>query len=220
MSVGLVFFHGWGLDGRFWSPLSERLRGYPQVFFDAGYFGPPIPPALDPGVRWVGVGHSLGFSRALQAPPAGGWAALVSIAGFSRFCATAPGSPGQPRRVVERMLRALAQEPRTALHDFLERCQLADLMPRTDVALHEDRLAEDLALLQTIDTSALLAATPVPLLALAARDDAIVSAPLTEWIFAQRPQTRLVWSAQGGHALGHVESDRCASAITDFLGAL
>lgn len=200
--------------------MSERLRGYPQVFFDAGYFGRPAAPVLAPDVRWVAVGHSLGFARALQAPPPGGWTALVSIAGFSRFCAHVPGSPGQPRRVVQRMLQALVQEPRTTLRDFLEQCKLADLLPRPDAALHTDRLTADLSWLLDMDASAPLAAVDVPVLALAARDDAIVSPPLTEWTFAQRPLTRLEWWDEGGHALGHADADRCAPVITDFLDAL
>ena len=242
MHLGLVFFHGWGLGPSFWQPLATRLARYPQVFADAGYFGPPLSPTLTPGHRWVGIGHSLGFARALQSPPTDGWAALVSVAGFSRFCPPAEslipvGFPNatptalgtipvggvplavaaQPRRVVERMSRAHARDPYAVLADFLHRCGLADLLPPPGTPLDVDRLAADLALLQDVDVSAQLAALAAPLLALAARDDPIVPAAATEATFAQRAHTQLVWQEQGGHALGYAGVDDCAAALQVFL---
>ncbi len=223
MNLGLVFYHGWGLDVNFWQPLAARLSQHPQVFFDAGYFGAPQNPNLSPDNRWVGIGHSLGFARALQTPPAGGWAALVSVAGFTRFCALRSGGEGQPRRVVERMVRAYALEPQAVLADFLARCNLSACLPDLNAVRNDSLLATDLALLMDIDVQAPLRALTTqgtlhtPVLALAARDDAIVPSALTEATFAQRPHTRLVWCGQGGHALGHAEADVCAAAIVDFL---
>lgn len=222
MKLGFAFFHGWGLDAQFWHPLAARLAQYPHAFFDAGYFGRPQTPDWASADGWVAVGHSLGFARALQCPPPQGWAALVSVAGFTRFCA-AQGSgatgPGQPRRVVERMVQAFAREPHAVLTAFLTRCQLANLMPDSTVPWH-DSLAADLAGLLDIDASAALQATTAPLLALAARDDAIVSSDLTEATFAQRPHTQLVWHPTGGHALGHAGAEDCAAAMVEFLGHL
>lgn len=250
MHLGLVFFHGWGLSPAFWQPLATRLAQYPQVFADAGYFGtsqfPTLTPHLPPGHRWVGIGHSLGFARALQTPPAQGWAALVSVAGFARFCppvenpiaasspiaaATGPGAAttvtaagdapvaraAQPRRVVERMLRAHARDPHAVLADFLHRCGLTGLLPPLGAPRNADRLAADLALLLDVDVSAPLAALDVPVLALATRDDPIVPAALTEATFAPRAHTQLVWQAQGGHALGYAGVDECAAAVQTFL---
>jgi len=187
MNLGLVFYHGWGLDASFWQPLAARLGQYRQVFFDAGYFGTPHAPDLSPDYRWVGIGHSLGFARALQAPPAGGWAGLVSVAGFTRFCATTADGVGQPRRVVERMVRAYAREPQTVLDDFLTRCGLADRLPSPNTVRNDTRLAADLALLLDIDVQAqwnALATLTTPVLALAAQDDAIVPSALTEATFS------------------------------------
>lgn len=223
MHLGLVFFHGWGLSPAFWQPLATRLAQYPQVFADAGYFAPgqspTLPPHLPPGHRWVGIGHSLGFARALQSPPAQGWAALVSVAGFARFCPPVenPIAAAQPRRVVERMLRAHARDPHAVLADFLHRCGLANLLPPPGTPLDVERLAADLALLLSVDVSAPLAALNVPVLALAARDDPIVPAALTEATFTPRAHTQLVWQTQGGHALGHVAVDDCAAAVQTFL---
>ena len=218
--IGLVFFHGWGLDADFWQPLAARLALYPQLFCDAGYRGKPLLPDDSAALRWVGIGHSLGFARALQTAPVKGWAGLVSIAGFPHFCELAPGSGGQPRRVVERMVRVFAREPHAVLRDFLERCGLLALMPDDAVALDLARLNADLALLLDINVTAQLAAFVAPLLTLAAADDVIVSPQLTASTFAKRPNTRLQWVAQGGHALGFVGASTCAAAITEFLGDL
>lgn len=228
MHLGLVFFHGWGLSPAFWQPLTTRLAQYPQLLADAGYFGSPqsphLTPHLPPGHRWVGIGHSLGFARALQSPPAGGWAGLVSVAGFARFCPPAGGDVlslvAQPRRVVERMLRAHARDPHAVRADFLHRCGLADLLPPPGAPLNVERLAADLALLLDVDVSAPLAALEVPVLALASRDDPIVPAALTEATFAPRAHTQLVWQARGGHALGYAGVDDCAATLQAFLETL
>lgn len=240
MHPGLVFFHGWGLSPAFWQPLATRLARYPQVFADAGYFGPPQSPPCPPGQRWVGIGHSLGFARALRTAPPGGWAALVSVAGFARFCppadnAMAAGAPAaaatanrgapltmaaQPRRVVERMLRVHARDPHAVLAEFLQRCALGELLPPLGTPLQADRLAADLALLLDVDVTAALAALEVPLLALAARDDPIVPAALTEATFAPRRATCLHWHTHGGHALGYADADACAATLHAFVERL
>lgn len=221
MHPGLVFFHGWGLSPAFWQPLATRLARYPQVFADAGYFGPPQSPPCPPGQRWVGIGHSLGFARALRTAPPGGWAALVSVAGFARFCPPADNAmAAQPRRVVERMLRAHARDPHAVLAEFLQRCALGELLPPPGTPLHTDRLAADLALLLDVDVTAALAALEVPLLALAARDDPIVPAALTEATFAPRRATCLHWHTHGGHALGYADADACAATLHAFVERL
>lgn len=222
MQLGLAFFHGWGLDAQFWQPLAAHLPQYPHAFFDAGYFCRPQTPDFAATQRWVAVGHSLGFARALQYPPPQGWAGLVSVAGFTRFCAAPAGSAaqsGQPRRVVERMVRAFARAPHGVLAEFLDRCQLAHCMPCT-AQPWQASLAADLAALLDIDTSAALQATTAPLLALAARDDTIVTRDLTEATFGARPATQLVWHPTGGHALGNAGAHDCAVAINAFAANL
>jgi pimeloyl-[acyl-carrier protein] methyl ester esterase len=147
---------------------------------------------------------------------------LVSVAGFTRFCAAPAGAgarPGQPRRVVERMVQAFARAPQAVLAEFLARCQLTHCMPGAALPWQAS-LAADLAALLDIDASAALAATKVPLLALAARDDAIVTRALTEATFGARPATQLVWHPSGGHALGHAGAGACAPAIAAFAASL
>jgi pimeloyl-ACP methyl ester carboxylesterase len=222
MQLGLAFFHGWGLDAHFWQPLAPRLSQYPQTFFDAGYFASPQTPDFAAAERWVAIGHSLGFAHALQCPPTQGWAGLVSVAGFTRFCAAPTGGaaqPGHARRVVARMVQAFARAPQAVLAEFLARCQLTHCMPGATVPW-QGSLAADLADLLDIDASAALQASTVPVLALAARDDAIVPSDLTEATFAKHPATQLVWRPTGGHALGHAGAEDCAHTIIAFLDTL
>lgn len=224
MTIGLTFFHGWGLSPRFWQPLAALLQAYPQTSWDAGYFDAPQVPDFNGATRWVAVGHSMGLIHALEQPPHNGWAAMVSLCGFTRFCAQQAGEAGQPKRVVERMLRAFNRSPDEVLHDFLDRCALSTLHPANGIGhgdpIQSDRLRTDLSRLATVDASDLMSQVSVPVLALASRDDMIVPAALTESTFGQRPNTQLAWHEQGGHALGHDQAGVCAQAIQAFLTTL
>lgn len=220
MTIGLAFFHGWGLDSRFWRPLAKLLSHHPHVWMDAGYFGPVSSPDWHGATHWVGVGHSLGWVRALESPPPNGWSGLVSLCGFPRFCAKTKGDVGQPRRVIGRMVQTFENTPHDVLHDFLRRCDLLRLMPPSDAIWHTPRLSADLVRLASLDVNEVLAGYRSPLLALAALDDPIVPSALTASTFAQRPNTQLIWHAQGGHALGHVQASACARAVGDFMKTL
>lgn len=227
--IGLAFFHGWGLAPSFWQPLAALLPAYPQTFWDAGYFGPAQAPDFTSATRWVAIGHSMGWVQALVHPPQQGWAGMVSLCGFTRFCAQQPGDAGQPRRVVERMVRVFERTPQVVLQDFLSRCGLATLCPPDPASLQTARLLADLSRLAEVDLGTMWPCQlaqqnsqtePSPILALAAQDDAIVPPALTEAAFASHPNTQLIWHAQGGHALGHDQAPACTQAIQAFLNTL
>lgn len=226
-NIGLAFFHGWGLDQGFWQPLAAELRAYPQTFWDAGYFGPSQTPDFSGATRWVAIGHSMGWVHALEHTPLAGWVGMVSLCGFTRFCAQQPGEAGQAKRVVERMVRVLERTPHAVWQDFLQRCGLSALSARhgdpskvMDAPIQADRLRADLSRLADVDATDLLRHVSAPVLAVAAQDDAIVSADLTEATFGGRPLTKLIWHPQGGHALGYAHAPFCAQAIQAFLTEL
>ncbi|MGE5453007.1 MAG: alpha/beta fold hydrolase [Acidobacteriota bacterium] len=219
--IGLAFYHGWGLNSTFWQPLASRLCDHPQTFFDAGYWGgPPCQPDFRAATHWVAIGHSMGWARALTQAPPSGWSGLVSLGGFTRFCAHQPGDAGQSRRVVDRMAKVLARTPHAVLQDFLSRCGLSALCPDEATPLQTDRLLADLLHLAELDLSPQWQQTATPTLALACLDDPIVPAALTTATFAQHPGAQLVWHSQGGHALGHDQACDCAQAIQAFLSTL
>ncbi len=220
-TIGLAFFHGWGLDRSFWQLLAPLLSNHPQTFWDAGYFGPAQQPHFQGAPRWVAIGHSMGWIHALENPPPQGWAGMVSLCGFTRFCAQQPGEAGPARRVVERMARVFERTPELVLQDFLTRCALPALNARPpDTPLHTDRLLTDLSRLADVDVSASWQNVSTPTLAWAARDDVIVPPALSESAFALHPHTQLTWREQGGHALGHDQAPACAQAIRAFLDTL
>lgn len=223
--IGLAFFHGWGLGPTFWLPLREQLRQLgvdgPQTLFDAGYAGPAQAPDYSAAPQWVAIGHSLGWAHALRhPPPSSAWAGLVSVGGFPHFCAAPGRDLGQPRRVVERMMKVLDHTPELVLADFLTRCQLHDLLPVSSTALNVETLSRDLHALLDIDVKHELNKCPSPLLVLATQDDPIVSAALTQHTFADRPHTTLTWLAEGGHALGYAHAAWCAAQIQTFIEQL
>ncbi len=227
MSVGLVFCHGWGLSHRFWQPLRAALSDLPQAVTEAGYLGDTAPPIdWSQAEHWVLIGHSRGWAHAWQglcpAPdsaPAPTWAGTVSLCGFTHVCARQAGEAGQAPRMVERMLKVLDTAPHAVLSDFLQRCGLGHLAPAPDQALNLTALRADLASLLSLDVTEAFSARPCPTLALAARDDVIVSPALSEQCFAHQPHAQLIWHEHGGHALGHVHADACAQHIRTFVQA-
>lgn len=220
MSIGLAFFHGWGLAPNFWRPLQTALAGHPQTeiqtLWNAGYFSPPEAPDFSVATQWVAIGHSLGWATAWEHAPDAGWLGTVSLCGFTRFCAPAPGLAGQATRVVERMLRAFERNPHQVLHDFLSRCDLAACLPPPITTMDTQALHQGLQRLIDIHVNPPTTAC----LALASRDDPIVSAALTESCFASQPETQLKWQDHGGHALGYRHAPWCAEQITAFVQGL
>ncbi|HET8871872.1 MAG TPA: alpha/beta hydrolase [Aquabacterium sp.] len=220
MNIGLAFFHGWGLDPDFWRPLQAALPDHPHANWNAGYLGSAEQPNFNATTHWVAVGHSLGWATALNQPPQSGWLGTVSLCGFTRFCAHAPGQAGQAIRVLERMVKAFDSQPEQVLSDFLTRCHLDDCLPASGLTLDVNALRRDLQRLIDIDVRL----PPAPCMALASRDDPIVSPALTQACFDTQANSQancqLRWQDEGGHALGHAHADWCAEQIRGFLRGL
>lgn len=210
--LGFALCHGWGLDAACLQPLARALlAAFPAgsircEWFDLGFGGEPLHPKLDQDRFWIAVGHSYGFAWLMQQAaeanshasedatvknetllPA--WGAAVAINGFTRFCRQ-PGRPeGTPMRLLDAMLARLAQDPVATVEDFRQRCGLVPDEPAFEAAwLANDTpqarnaqaaLQQHLLALRTLD----LPLSELPLLALATRDDAIVSLALARACF-------------------------------------
>ncbi|EHK63054.1 alpha/beta fold hydrolase [Achromobacter arsenitoxydans] len=209
----LLFVHGWAFDATFWTPLRAELADWPQAVFDAGYFGPARHPDVAGPV--IAIGHSMGVLRLLRELPAG-CAGLVSINGFPRFGAASDYAEGVPARMLDRMLKRLADSPRVVVQDFRQRCGDGSAFGEPQVAT----LAQDLEALRDEDQRAALAALPVPLLRLAGEADSIVPAAMTRAAFAGRPGEATHWREQGGHLLPVTDTAWCASHIRGFADNL
>ena len=68
---------------------------------------------------WHGIGHSLGFAQLLQLPVQ--WKTLVSLHGFTRFCASKESPEGTPVRVLDRMAQQFERNWQQVLAAFWER---------------------------------------------------------------------------------------------------
>ncbi|MFD4839259.1 alpha/beta fold hydrolase [Achromobacter sp. NPDC058515] len=209
----LLFVHGWAFDASVWTALRAELSDWPQAVADAGYFGPAEVPPIDGPV--IAVGHSLGVLRLLRGLPAS-CLGLVSINGFPRFGAGPDFEAGVPRRMLDRMIKRLAADPRAVLQDFRLRCGEA-------AAFGEPQgpaLSRDLEALRDEDQRAALAALPVPLLLLAGQADPIVSAAMTQAAFADRAGDERHWREAGGHLLPVSDAAWCAGRIRAFISRL
>lgn len=212
MPLTLLFCHGWGFDGTVWDALASALPEFAQVRDDVGYFGASAQPAPPPPC--IAVTHSFGTMRLLDAPPPG-LVGLVAIAGFDRFTAT-DGFPGSPRRVVDRMISAVAQEPATVLTDF--HALLGSLVPAGTP--ETERLQADLVTMRDGDLRPRAAAIAVPILSLQAARDPLLSLGVRETVFAAAPGVMRRTHPGAGHLLPVEEPEWCAEAIRAFAGTL
>ena len=120
-----------------------------------------------------------------------------------------------PSVAVRAMRRNLARDPQALLTAFHQACGFAQ-PPVTgvpDVA----RLAWGLDRLLTADARPGLAGLPVPILALAARDDAVTP---PDMVRAALPGVPVQWLASGGHAFPATRPEDCARILDTFLRGL
>lgn len=177
--IGFALCHGWSFDAQVMARLEKALKQrFPEAcfsVFDLGFSGAEQLPALPSSTEWIAIGHSYGFAYLMnQSVP---WKAAVSLNGFTRFCRR-PGKPeGTSARIVDAMLKRVADAPRETVAEFRRRCGDANI-----VHDHFDRekLLAHLTLLRDLD----IAPPSCPILALASADDVIVPIELSRACFA------------------------------------
>ncbi|MES2493370.1 MAG: alpha/beta hydrolase [Pseudomonadota bacterium] len=208
----LLFLHGWAFDRTLWRDVIGLLPRLDCRLADRGYFGAPA--VADCSDDVVAVTHSLGTMHLLAAPPPH-CRGLVAINGFDRFCA-APGFPGVPRRVVDRMAVRMAADASAVVNDFRARCGMggAPAMQAADV------LAADLALLRDGDCREQASRWQAPLVLLDAHDDPILPAALRGAAFGGTPGARRIMQERGGHLLPVTLPGACAAAISELVESL
>ena len=201
----LWFAHGWAYDASFWEPLRGPPTG-PRWPTTPAISAPRLPEVSGPVIA---IGHSLGALRLLRQPPPG-CAGLVCINGFARFGAGPDFPEGVAPRLLDRMLRQLAQ-PQAVLRDFRARCGDDTPSGAPDMAALERAAA-----LRDEDRRAGLAALPMPALALAGAEDPVVPPAMTG---ARCPASRCA-GMRGGHLLPRSDPQWCAGHIRDFAFGL
>lgn len=200
----LLFAHGWGFDRHFWAPLTALLPEWVHAVDDRGYFGAAHEPVV--AGPCIAVTHSFGTMRLLASPPPS-LAGIVAINGFERFTA-APGRPGIPVRVLDRMLRRFEADPRGVLAEFRRTCGSAQDFGEIDA----EALAADLLRLRG-DAPPL---PDVPVLALHGGADPLLPPEMRAATFAGA-QVRRIEHETGGHLLPLEAPQLCAAAIRGLL---
>jgi pimeloyl-[acyl-carrier protein] methyl ester esterase len=204
-----VLVHGWGFDPRLWEDVVPDLKGG-MTLVDLGFLGG-APHAEDWPTDSVAVGHSLGLLWLLKEKP-DRFGALVSVQGFDRFC------PHIPLSRVETMRRGLARNAGATVQSFWRASGARGFASaeRLDVA----RLDQGLDWLMHWDARDELGGLVCPVLALAARDDAIVPEAMTLVIWNGKNGAAVIWSEDGGHVLPLRRPEWCAQHILEFARAV
>jgi pimeloyl-[acyl-carrier protein] methyl ester esterase len=203
-----VFVHGWGFHAGMWADVVGHLDGAGVTVVDLGFVsgGPKGEAEWPPDA--VAVGHSLGLLWLLRQAK-GRFRALVSVQGFDCFCCHVA-----PSRVAA-LKRGLERDPTGTLQAFWRSCGAAGFaLPE---ALNVARLDEGLDWLMHWDARTAKDELECPVLALAARDDAIVPPSMSEAIWRD---AGLIWSPDGGHVLPLMHPRMVARHVLDFAHAL
>lgn len=237
--------HGWGLGPGFWRLARNALPSSNILTVDMGFFGPSAirdsgryagtgigqaaaqedaaqekaaqKNAKNPPV--VGIGHSLGFMWLLKNLEKYNFKGLVSVNGFTRFAA-ADYYPGVADRIIARMILQFRRSPQKVLEDFRKRAAMPSGRIPSSEKINSATLEEALLQLQKWDCREILTKTRLPVLALAARDDAIVPPEMTEACFGQLTDKKIEWSETGGHALPINKPAWTAEQIKLFIDRL
>jgi pimeloyl-[acyl-carrier protein] methyl ester esterase len=202
-----VLVHGWGFHAGIWTDFVRDLEGADVTLVDLGFVSGGPKGDLDWPPDAIAVGHSLGLLW-LLARGGEAFRALVSVQGFDCFrCHIAPSRIAALKRGIER-------EPLATVEAFWRSCGAPDFAPPE--ALDVARLHEGLDWLMHWDARDVKERLRCPVLALAARDDAIVPPAMSESIWRQG----LIWSPDGGHVLPLRHPQWCARHVLEFAGSL
>ena len=203
-----VLVHGWGFHAGIFSDLINHLDGAETTLIDLGFVSRGPKGASDWPSDAIAIGHSLGLLWLLE-QGRGRFSGLVSIQGFDCFCCHIA-----PSRIAA-LKRGLEREPGETLQAFWRSCGASGFaLPE---ALNVARLDEGLDWLMHWDAQKAKHELACPVLALAARDDAIVPASMSGAIWED---TGIIWSQDGGHVLPLRHPRWCARHVLEFASAL
>ena len=203
-----VLVHGWGFHTGIWTDFVSQLDGAGVTLIDLGFVSGGPKGEQDWPSDAIAIGHSLGLLWLLSRGQ-GRFRALVSVQGFDCFCCHIA-----PSRVTA-LKRGIERDPYRTLEAFWRSCGAPGFATRE--ALDVGRLHEGLDWLMHWDARSVKDALECPVLALAARDDAIVPAAMSQAIW---PETGLIWSPDGGHVLPLRHPRWCARHVLEFADSL
>jgi pimeloyl-[acyl-carrier protein] methyl ester esterase len=202
-----VLVHGWGFHAGIWTDLVGHLEGAEITLLDLGFLAGGPKGENDWPHDAIAVGHSLGLLW-LLARGGGRFRALVSMQGFDCFaCHIA-------RSRIAALKRGIEREPVATLEAFWGSCGAPGFAPPQ--ALVVPRLYEGLDWLMHWDARDVKEGLKCPVLAIAARDDAIVPPAMSQSIWREG----LIWSPDSGHVLPLRHPQWCARHVLEFANSL
>ena len=203
-----VLVHSWGFHAGIFADLISHLDGAETTLIDLGFVSGGPKAASEWPSDAIAIGHSLGLLWLLE-QGGGRFRGLVSIQGFDCFCCHIV-----PSRIAA-LKRGLERDPGATLQAFWRSCGAAGFaLPE---ALNVARLDQGLDWLMHWDARKAKQELACPVLALAARDDAIVPASMSEQIWED---AGIIWSQDGGHVLPLRHPRWCARHVLEFANAL
>ena len=219
----LLLIHGWGFGPGLWHPFIRKMKGWTCHCPNLGFFGRASPaPVTNQPV--IAIGHSLGFLWLLKQQHNRGFfthcQGLVSINGFSRFSQNTDFPHGVSTTLLEQLTNRVTQEPATVLRllnrqsGWLSRSRTTNTRGTNRAALKKG-----LQWLTHWDERPGLATLPFPVLALASRDDRIVTPAMSQTCF-EKQKIPIQWLDTGGHITPLTRPAACATHIRTFLDTL
>jgi pimeloyl-[acyl-carrier protein] methyl ester esterase len=203
-----ILVHGWGFHAGIFADLISHLDGAETTLIDLGFVSGGPKGETDWPADAIAIGHSLGLLWLLE-QGGGRFRGLVSMQGFDCFCCHIV-----PSRIAA-LKRGLERDPGATLRAFWRSCGAAGFaLPE---ALNVARLDQGLDWLMHWDARKAKQELACPVLALAARDDAVVPASMSEAIWED---TGIIWSQDGGHVLPLRHPRWCARHVLEFANAL
>ncbi|MFU8813422.1 MAG: alpha/beta fold hydrolase [Balneolaceae bacterium] len=223
MNANIIAFHGWGCEASVWTALRSELPESIQfTAADRGYFGRPNRPDSFPtnALPNLLITHSMGLlwcPAALMEQADG----VVIISGFKAFIDEAVTSGSSSRRVLDRMVRKLDEQPGQVLSDFLSRAWYPDPC-QTDIPepIEINRIRNDLFMLRD-EPARLSRLKAAPALILHGAEDAIVSPNHTQRFEAElHPNSSYFVHPLAGHMLPVSHPVWCAEKITQWMESI
>lgn len=207
----LLFVHGWGFDSRIWDKVRGHLGEFGHECIDFG-FTKDMPQREDlPNKPYIAVGHSMGVMWALK-HRSSHMKGLVSIGGFDCFYRHVPPE------ILDGFRQRFTADPAAHMKRFWAQGLEEDLCPIDRLNL--ERLSEGMNWLATWDAREDAQSFAGPILAIALRHDKIVPPAMSEAVWKNIPDAKLVWHETGGHFLPSTEPEYCAEKIRGFARGL
>ncbi|WP_020593803.1 alpha/beta fold hydrolase [Kiloniella laminariae] len=205
----ILLVHGWGYDPEIWQRVIADLGNEHDIICaDLGFNGQVVIPT---GHFEVAAGHSLGVPWLLSQQEIS-WDKLVSINGFTRFCAGEDFPEGISPKFVDRMMRKLPKACDSVLQDFHTLCEPVGKRQGEKInsfgTPDVKRLMWGLEFLRDLDLRSKI--NPAATIILADKSDLVVSEAMITQLFSN---FKINWSERAGHLLPWEDPGLCSQFI-------